>query len=151
MAQQANIAVYDGATVPVLRTFTAEGIERPDPTTQLASWREVSLTIPIGAQATVSEKKQKLKSGVVVATLEVKVPVQETPTGGTPEGYSAPPKVAFEDRVLVIHYQHPRSSTTSRRLVRQLALNIAGNVGTSVVAATSGPWPDLADNSLMPT
>lgn len=151
MGQQASIVSYDGASTPVSRTFSGEGIERPDAATQLALWRELIAGIPTASQARISARKQKLKSGVVVATLDVTIPVPEIPSGGTPAGYTAPPKVAYEDRVLVIQYQHPRSTATSRRVCRQLALNVAGSISTSVPVATSGPWPELADHGVMPT
>lgn len=151
MAQQATISVYDGASTPVQRTFQGEGIKRPDANTQLALWRELSPSLPLGSQARVSMKRQDLKSGVVVNTLEVVLPVPETPAGGTPQGYVAPPKVAYEDRVLVIQYKHPRSTAISARIARQLALNVAGNVSTAVTVVTSGPWPELADHNIMAT
>lgn len=151
MAQQVNIAAYDGQSTPTIRYFAPDGIERVDPQTTIALWRESLQSTSMNTQPKVAIKRQKLKSGVQVSTLEVVVPVPEVPTGGTPEGYAAPPKAAYEDRVLIIQYQHPRSTGLSRRVARQLALNIAGNITSTVTPATAGFWPDLADLGIFPS
>lgn len=151
MAQQANIVAYDGNSTPVIRYFAPDGIERVDAQSTIANWREALQSTSMNTQARVAVKRQKLKSGVQVSTLEVVIPVPEVPTGGTPEGYAAPPKAAYEDRVLVIQYQHPRSTGLSRRAARQLALNIAGNIATSVTPLQSGFWPELADLGIFPS
>jgi len=52
---------------------------------------------------------------------------------------------------MLIGFQHPRSTITSRRLARMLLVNIANNVSTSVAAATTGPASELFDSQVMPT
>lgn len=151
MAQQDTIVAFDGAATPVNRSFTADGIERIDSMTSLATWREAYANATLEAQAKISLKKQRLKSGTVVQVLDVSLPILETPSGGTPEGYAAPPRTAYTDRVVIMQYQSPRSNTTSRRTARQLALNIAGNVQTSVTPQTSGVVPLAFDYAIFPS
>lgn len=151
MGQQVDFVAFDGAAVPVSRALTADGIERDPSGLQLAIWRELSLATSLNLQTRLSFKKQKLKSGTYVSTLDLVCPVAEILTGGTQDGYTAPPKAAFEDRVLIIQYAHPRSTTAGRRMARQLALNLAGGITTSVTPSLLSQWALLADNLVFPS
>lgn len=150
MANIANITVFDGAATPVAHTLTAISITREGKKVK-ASWRELSATVPTEAQITVEMTSEKLASGVVVQTQRTLVPVMESISGQNAAGYTAAPKVAFVDTYITTSYQHPRSTPNSRRLSRQLHVNIAGNVVVSVAAATTGAAPDLFDNQVLPT
>jgi hypothetical protein len=75
----------------------------------------------------------------------------ESVSGQNAAGYTAAPKVAFVDRNEWVSYAHPRSTVSSRRLARQLLVNFAGNISTTVAAATSGFLPDGVDSLLAPT
>lgn len=148
MAQVASITAFDGATTPVSHTFTGMGIKENG---SLAEFQELSSSIPWAAQARIKLSKSTTKAGNVIATYRVEVPIQEVVTGSNSSGYSAAPKVAFVEAGEIRIFAHPRSTPSGRRLVRQLLINGAGNVTTSVAAATSGPVPDLMDWLTMPT
>jgi len=69
----------------------------------------------------------------------------EAVSGQNSSGYTAPPKVAYVDTHEEVGYFHERSVVNGRRLARQLSLNIAGGVSTSVTPVTTGPSPELFD------
>jgi len=150
MATIANITVYDGAATPVAHTLVAVSVTR-DKGVITAEWREALAGVPVEAQIRLSMKMEKLKSGVYKSELRVEVPVMETVTNQNAAGYTAAPKVAYVNTVVTTGYFNSRSDVAGRRLVRQLAINLLGNVSSSVAAATSGPLPDLVDNLVAPT
>lgn len=145
MAQQANITVFDGAATPVTHTLVGEGIERMPDGTLRAAWKESLGGVPDYAQMRAVMTKRKLKSGVWRVSVRAEVPVMESVSGQNSSGYTAPPKVAYTDTVDVVGLFHERSTLTGRRLVRQLAINLLGNVSTSVAPVTTGPAPELMD------
>lgn len=150
MAQLADIAVYDGASPPILHTLIAEGISRVGPVLSV-TWREKLATVPDEAQVYAILKLEMLKSGVKVVSFEVGVPVMESVSGVNASGYTAAPKVAFVDRDVHVKYMHPRSTVLSRQICTQLARNLLNNVSTSVPAVTAGPLADALHKFLSPT
>lgn len=144
MAQIANIVAYDGATTPVLHTFLPVGVSRNgDEVT--ADWREALASVPVYAQPRITMKLKRMGSGIYRVSNRVVVPVMETVGSQNAAGYTAAPKVAYENTVETIGYFHERSDLAGRRLVRQLAVNIDGNIATSVTPVTTGPVPELFD------
>lgn len=150
MSQIANITVFDGAATPVSHTLVPQSVTR-DKGTVVAVWREQLASLPTEAQVTATARLTTLKNRTVRAEVLVEVPVMETVTNQNAAGYTAAPKVAFVDRISLIQFQHPRSTITSRRLARMLAVNIGNNVSTSVAAATAGPASELFDAQVAPT
>lgn len=144
MSVQANIIAFDGAATPVTHTFVPDGVAVVSGEFT-AKWSEKLTTVPDYAQIRVTQAKKKLKSGVYRVATTVEIPVMESISGQNAAGYTAAPKVAFTDVVQVIGYHHERSTIANRRLARQLAVNIAGNVVTSVAPVTTGPVPELMD------
>lgn len=151
MGAQANITVFDGAASPVSHTLVGEGIERTSDGALVAKWKESLPGVPDYAQIRVSQSKKKLPSGVFVVVTRVEVPVMESVAGQNAAGYTAPPKVAYVDTTEIVGKYHERSVVTGRRLSRQLAVNIAGNISTSVAPATAGPTPELFDQLIQVT
>lgn len=152
MSQQANITVFDGAATPVSHTLVGEGIERLPDGTIKASWKESLAGIPDYAQVRVTMSKKKLpKSGVFIVTCRVEVPVMESVSGQNAAGYTAPPKVAYVDTTEVTGKYSERSVVTGRRLSRQLAINLAGSIATSVTPVTTGFVPELLDQLIQAT
>jgi hypothetical protein len=92
-----------------------------------------------------------LKSGVRKVEWKVVVRVMEAILNQNAAGYTAAPKVAYEDTHMWVSYFHPRSTVTSRRLSRQLLVNISGNITTSVAASNSGPFSEAIDYIVGPT
>lgn len=151
MSNIVAITAFDGASTPVSHNFQPETVSRPDPLTTLATYKEWLAGVPDYAQGRVSIKKQKMKNGITRTATRVEIPVMEPIAGQNASGYTAAPKVAFVDTVEIVGYHHERSTTSGRKLVRQLALNIAGSIATSVTPATTGPVPELMDYLLSPT
>lgn len=150
MSNIANIVAFDGAATPVTHTFVAASVSRVGKES-VATYKEAVSTIPDEAQGRITIKQTKLGSGVNRTSVRVELPVMESISGVNSAGYTASPKVAYVDTVEVIGFFSPRSNVAGRRTARQLALNVAGSIATSVAAATSGPVPELFDQLITPT
>lgn len=150
MSQIANIIVFDGAATPVSHTLVAVSVTR-DKGKIVAEWREALASVPANAQIRITLTLEKLRSGVFRTEQRVVVPVMETVSGQNAAGYTAAPKVAYENTVVTTGFFHERSDVAGRRLVRQLATNLQNNVSTSVAAATAGFTPELIDQLVAPT
>jgi hypothetical protein len=150
MAAIANITVFDGAATPVSHTLIPISVTR-EKGRVFAEWREALAGVPVEAQVRCSMAIEQLKSGVYRSELKVEQPVMETVTNQNAAGYTAAPKVAYINTVNAIGLFHSRSDVAGRRLCRQIAVNLMGNISTSVAAATSGPLPDLYDSLVAPT
>lgn len=150
MSQLANITVFDGAATPVTHTLTAISVSRKGDSVT-ASWRELLPSVPDYAQIRAEASITTLKSGVRKVECKVVVPVMEAILNQNAAGYTAAPKVAYEDTVMWTSYAAPRSTVTSRRLARQILVNISGNVATSVAASTAGVFSELVDSLIPPT
>lgn len=144
MSQIANLVAFDGAATPVSHTFLPVSVVR-EKDEVIADWREAIASVPVYAQPRVTMKLKRMGSGVYRVSSRVSVPVMETVGSQNAAGYTAAPKVAYENTVETIGYFHERSDITGRRLVRQLAVNIDGGVATSVAPVTTGPVADLFD------
>lgn len=144
MSQIANIVAYDGAATPVLHTFLPVSVVRNGEEV-IADWREALATVPVYAQPRVTMKLKKMGSGVYRVSSRTSVPVMETVGSQNAAGYTAAPKVAYENTIETVGYFHERSDITGRRLVRQMSDNIFGGIATSVTPVTTGPIADLFD------
>lgn len=150
MSAIANITVFDGAATPVSHTLVAVSVTRTADEV-VANWRENIASLPVYAQVSATMRLKRLKSGVYRVDQKVEVPVMESVSGQNSAGYTAAPKVAYVNTVTVSGYYHERSDATGRRLARQLAINMAGNISTSVTPVTTGPVPELFDLLVAPT
>lgn len=153
MSNIANIVVYDGAVSPVAHTLVPVDVSRDPKTGAIeAVWREQVASLPTYAQVTARARLTKNKrSGIWNVDFRVEVPVMESVSGSNSAGYTAAPKVAYVDTTGIYGHYHERGSIAGRRLSRQIAINIGGNVSTSVAAATTGVLPELFDTLVMPT
>lgn len=145
MSAQANITVFDGASTPILHTLIGQEVYRDKDSSIKAVWKESLPTLPDYAQVRVTQTKKKLPSGVTRVSSRVEVPVMEAVNAQNSSGYTAAPKVAFTDTVEVVGYFHERSTLSSRRLARQLAINVANGIATTVTPVTAGPAAELFD------
>lgn len=150
MSQIADITVFDGASTPVSHTLKAISVTR-EKGTVVAEYREGLTAVPVYAQVRCTLKLERLKSGVYRCEQRVVVPVMETVSGQNASGYTAAPKVAYENTDIHIGLFHERSDSSGRRLVRQLGVNIAGGITTSVTPVVTGPVPELFDLLVAPT
>nr|UJQ85799.1 MAG: hypothetical protein 2 [Leviviridae sp.] len=150
MSQLANITVFDGAATPVSHTLVGEEVRVIADGSVVARYKESLPGVPDYAQVRVTMSKRKLPSGVFRVSVRGEVPVMESISGQNSSGYTAPPKVAYVDTSENVGFFHERSVLTGRRLVRQLVVNVMGNVSTSVAPATTGPASELFDQLIMP-
>lgn len=150
MSAIGNIVAFDGAAAPVSHTFTPISVTR-DKNKVVAEYREQLASVPAYAQPRITVTLETLKSGVYRVETKVVVPVMEAILNQNAAGYTAAPKVAYENTVSTIGFFHQRSDITGRRLVRQLAVNIDGSIATSVTPVITGPVPELFDLLVAPT
>lgn len=138
MSAQANITVFDGAATPVSHLLVASGVKVLKDGTQFALWREQLSALPLKAQVRLESTMREFQSGVVEAKFTSVVPVMESVSGQNAAGYTAAPKVAYEDRASFVQNSHPRSTIASRRLCKQLLLNLLGNVSVTATPVSAG-------------
>lgn len=150
MSQIANITVFDGAATPVSHSLVAISVTR-DKGKVTALWREQLASLPVYAQVSATATIERLKSGIYKTEVRVEVPVMESVSGQNAAGYTAAPKVAYVNTLVNTGFFHERSDVTGRRLARQLAVNLMGNISTTVAAASTGPMPELLDQLVAPT
>lgn len=146
MSAAANIAVYDGASTPVLHTLIPVSSAKSENGEIVADWREGLTSVPDYAQVRLRTTSKKSKTGVWRVSIQVEVPVMESISGQNSAGYTAAPKVAYTNTVQMVAFFHERSTIAERRLARQILANIGNNYTTSVAAATSGVASELLDS-----
>lgn len=151
MAQQASITVFDGAATPVSHVLSPVDNKTLPDGTRVAIWRENIATLPTAAQVRMEQRQRTLKSGVVETRTRVVVPVMESISGQNAAGYTAAPKVAFEDVHEDVSYAHPRSTPASRNLAKQILRNLENNVSATTPAVAAGVVYDSHITLFMPT
>lgn len=151
MAQQANIIAFDGATTPVSHTLVPVDNKVLKDGTRLAIWRENNPALPFSAQCRAEVYQRQLASGVVETRFVTIVPVMESVAGQNAAGYTAAPKVAYEDRIETRQLRHPRSTVATSRLAKQLHMNVVNNVTTSVTPVSAGVVDEALVQGFMPT
>lgn len=151
MAQISAVTVFDGASTPVQHVLTPVSVGRDASGTVTATYREQISTLPAEAQIRMELKQRLLKSGVIETRTRVVVPVMESISGQNASGYTAAPKVAYEDTEEWVSYAHPRSTIAGRRLAKQLLTNIANNVATTVASPVTGVFDEAVSQLIMPT
>lgn len=149
MTAQATITAFDGAATPVSHTLVGEQVFRDKDGTLRATWKESLPSVPDAAQVRITQTKKKLPSGIIRVSSRAEVPVMEAINAQNSSGYTAPPKVAFTDTTEVVGYYHERSTVTSRRLSRQLAINVANGIATTVTPVSTGPAAELFDQLIL--
>lgn len=151
MAQQSAITVFDGATTPVSHTLQPVD-NKVSKDTRIAVWRENNAALPVEAQPRIELYQRELGGSRVVETRVVAiVPVMEAVAGQNAQGYTAAPKVAYEDKAELRVLAHRRSTVASRRLCKQMLLNILNNVSTTVTPVSAGVVDEATAQLFMPT
>lgn len=151
MAQQANITVFDGAATPVSHTLIAIDNKVLKDGTRYALWREYNASLPTEACVYLEQKQRTLPSGVVETRTRVYTPVMESVSGQNAAGYTAAPKVAYEESDEWVKYSHPRSTGTVRNINSQMLRNLMNNVSTSVTPIAAGVGYDAMITQVMPS
>ncbi len=123
MSAIANIVINDGQATPVAHTFT------PITSSPDAVYHESGSSIPtIGENLiTISKKIGQSADGLDKITMTLKLPVLETPSGGTPSGYTAPPAVAYFLQTQASFFLPKRSTPAQRKDLRVLLSNLLAN------------------------
>lgn len=152
MSAIADLVAFDGAATPVSHTLKPVQVTRTGGKVT-AEWRENLSSIPVYAQVKCTMTMERLKgnSGVYKTDTRVEIPVMESISGQNASGYTAAPKVAYVNTVVVTGFFHERSDAAGRRLARQFAVNIANGVLTTVTPVQTGPVPELIDLLIAPT
>lgn len=125
MAAIAPITVKDGASTPVDHSFNPIMVDpatfrnNANNATPTVGQEEVSLTLKQGSN-NVSEAINR-------ATVTLRIPVLETPAGGSAAGYVAPPKVAYYLQVKVEALLPNRSTAAQRKDLRVMMSNLLLN------------------------
>lgn len=152
MAQQSAITVFDGASTPVSHVLSPVDNKVLKDGTRLAIYRENNAALPVEAQVRFELYQREFPASKVVETRAVVVvPVMEAISGQNAQGYTASPKVAYEDRAELRVLSHRRSTVTSRRICKQLLTNLVANVATSVTPVSAGVVDEAAIQLFMPT
>lgn len=151
MAAQAPITVFDGAATPVSHVLNPVDNKVDAGGTRVSIWRENVLTLPEEAQVRVELRQKKHPSRVTETRIRVVVPVMESISGQNASGYTAAPKVAYEDTFEQVSYAHPRSTATSRQIAAQILRNLLNNVSTSVTPVATGVVKEAAVDLFVPT
>lgn len=151
MAQIGNITVFDGATTPVSHLLLAHSVAREGTNKVVAKWRENLAGVPVYASPRIDMSMERLKTGVYRCETRFVVPVMEAVLNQNASGYTAAPKVAYENTYITIGLFHERSDANGRRLVKQLAINFQSNVATSVIPTSAGTFDELFALLIAPT
>lgn len=120
MAAIAPIAIQDGASTPVTHTFNPIKMEpatyKRNGDTAVPPVGQEELVLSLSGGGVSSEAVNRAK-------LSLRIPVLETPAGGTGSGYVAPPKVAFYLQANVEFLLPNRSVGQQRKDLRKLVQN----------------------------
>lgn len=129
MAQMPTFLVKDDASTPVEHTLVPVSDQ-----SGTSFWRGNAAGVPIEGQVRVTALQEKLKNGDYRISVKTEVPVMETPASfsGTPDGYIAPPKVAYVNTAILTVFANRRSTSADRANIIKLAAGlVAGASGTS--------------------
>lgn len=125
MSAIAPIAIVDGAAVPVTHTFNPVQTVDPatykrngDTATPIVGQEQVLLSLKIGANTSEAVNR---------ARVTLRIPVLETPDGGSSAGYVAPPKVAYFMQATVDVFLPNRCTAAQRKDLRVLVSNLLLN------------------------
>lgn len=125
MSAIASITINDGQATPVAHVFNP--IQSGPPAIYA---RNGLAGVPVvGEEQIVLDLKMGARTSDAVnrVKMSLRVPVLEVPDGGTPSGYTAPPKVAYFEQVNVEFILPNRSTAAQRKDLRVLLTNLLSN------------------------
>lgn len=139
MAAIAPIAIQDGQGTPVTHTYNP--VQTADPATYL---RNGDTSVPVVGfeQIMLSLKNGANTSEAITrAKVTLRIPVLETPSGGAPSGYVAPPKVAYYLQANIDFLLPNRSTAAQRKDLRVLLADLLGETQiATMVEAMERPY-----------
>lgn len=133
MAAIAPIVINDGQATPVAHTYN------PVQTGDATYKRNGDSSVPVvGFESVVLTLKDANGSSEAVsrAKATLRIPVLETPAGGTGTGYVAPPRVAYFMMATLEFILPNRSTAAQRKDLRVLSANLLAN--SQVIALLEG-------------
>lgn len=116
MSAIANIAIQDGQGTPVTHTFF------PLRSGDKSTWRENQTGLALIGQGVVDMMVKQGPLNKIRLVLEL--PALETATGANAAGYTAAPKVAYSNKVVVELFLPSRGTAAQRKDLRILASNL---------------------------
>lgn len=140
MAQMANITVFDGQVTPVSLTLVPVSTGFDQSGARVSTYRDTKVGVPVEAQIRVTITSNRMKNGVVRVSTRSEIPIVDSYTS----------VITHTDTFDTVSYSHPLSTAEGHRRVRMIGVNLANNISTSVVAATSGPVPSAHDDLILP-
>ncbi len=123
MSAIAAIVINDGQATPVAHTFNPI-VSGPD---QLYRESQSGLALVGQGRVTMSEKLIPNGDGVNRVTLRLELPALETVTAQNAQGYTAAPKVAYTNTVIVQFLLPGRGTAAQRKDLRVLTANLLAN------------------------
>lgn len=124
MASNANIAVNDGESTPVTRTYNPSGFKDGG---VIALYEDRTSGVPAGyGRLTLSRPKepQDKVNGSYKCSISLFLPKMETVSGSSESGFVPAPRVAFEHVGKVEFWLPVRGGTQDRKNLRTLLLNL---------------------------
>jgi hypothetical protein len=136
MAAIGNIVINDGQGTPVAHTFSPSQVS-----SEVVSYHDRVLGVVLGyPELSLSQKLSANGTGSIKQSLRISVPVLETVTGSTGEGFAPKPTLAYKERAFVEVYHDPRSSLQERKNLNAYLKNALANAA----------WTTLVENYEMP-
>ena len=119
MALIANIVIADGQATPVNHTFS------PVASTPVPSYRESIGALALVGQGRITAVNRSAPSAALQRVrVSLELPALETVSGNNAEGYTAAPKVAYTNTVLVEFILPARGTASQRKDLRVLLSNL---------------------------
>lgn len=138
MAAIAPIAVNDGQATPVSHVYN------PVQTGDATYKRNGDTAVPVvGFESVIMTLKDANGSSEAVnrAKITLRIPVLETPAGGTGTGYVAPPRVAYFMQANIEFMLPNRSTAAQRKDLRVLSANLLANAQViALIEALERPY-----------
>lgn len=125
MSAIASIAIADGQTTPVTHTYNP--VQSIDPAVYSRNGDD---SVPVSGQEQITvalRTGSNASDALSRAKITLRIPVLETPSGGTPSGYVAPPKVAYYMQLNIEALLPNRSTAAQRKDLRVLGSNLLLN------------------------
>ena len=114
-----QISLTDGQATPATHVFNPISSNPP-----IYKRNGVGAALIAEETLNIDLKRATANSPVNRPVLVLEIPVLEQSTGSTPSGYTAPPKVAYVERVKIEFFHHQRSLESSRKDLRVITAKL---------------------------
>lgn len=118
MSAIATITIADGKATPENHVFN------PIRSGERSLYRTAISTLPLIGQESISATIRDVNANLKVVTLVLSLPALETATAANSEGYTAAPKVAYENKVKLEFFAPNRGLPSQRTDLRVLTRNL---------------------------